>query len=590
MDRSPHPPEAAHREPSAVMFGMGLLVVAAIIPLEHEFCVRAGGGRLKDGGTLLDRTLPLSTSSTRRSSSDPAHERGFRRLRAATWGVADATCAMLFRYPVNGSAASRITASSRRSRPAIRRSRATARRTRSRSGRASVSAPGQPVTAANYKRAIDRVLNPAMNSPAPRYLQDVAGVRAAGNQLIVRLTKRVPDFPARMTMPYLCPVPTDLPVAPEGVGGAAPGSGPYYVAEFVRGSRVVLKRNPYYRGTKAAPPRPDRLPDRRPPGDEHAQGRDRPASMSTSPCPRLLDEVAARYGVNKTQFFSVRSPAMFYTVHEHRAAAVPEQPEAPAGGQLRARPDRDAAQCLGAPVRVAHRQLPAARAAGLRDVHPYPVRHPDLAKARALARGHTRSGKAVIYTCDSVLSDASRRRRLVQDALKQIGIDVEIKLFPVDVRDAKIATRGEPFDLADTRLDVAWVDPYQYVDLLLDGRTIQATGNTNLSYFNSPHYNGLIDPAASLSGQRPLRRLRQARRRHRKRRRPDGRVHRSQHPLLRLQPRRLRARPVRRARPRPRRPLPQMRKRPASAQATLLVRGSYCRSLLVAAAPAGHAR
>ena len=48
---------------------------------------------------------------------------------------------------------------------------------------------------------------------------------------------------------------------------------------------------------------------------------------------------------------------------------------------------------------------------------------------------------------------------------------------------------------------VAWVDPYQYVNLLLDGRTIQATGNTNRSYFNSPHYNRLIDRAGSLSGQ-----------------------------------------------------------------------------------------
>ena len=39
---------------------------------------------------------------------------------------------------------------------------------------------------------------------------------------------------------------------------------------------------------------------------------------------------------------------------------------------------------------------------GYRDVHPYPVRYPNLAKAQALAKGHTRSGTAVMYVTDSI--------------------------------------------------------------------------------------------------------------------------------------------------------------------------------------------
>ena len=60
-----------------------------------------------------------------------------------------------------------------------------------------------------------------------------SGVKAAGDRLIIRLTRRASDFPARMTMPYFCPVPKDLPIDPEGVGAPLPGSGPYYIAEFV---------------------------------------------------------------------------------------------------------------------------------------------------------------------------------------------------------------------------------------------------------------------------------------------------------------------------------------------------------------------
>src|SRR5215211_8006744 len=90
-----------------------------------------------------------------------------------------------------------------------------------------------------------------MKSPGADYLQEVKSVKAAGTKLIVHLKKRVPDFPARMTMPYLCPVPTALPIDPEGVPAPLAGSGPYYVAEFVRAKQVVLKRNPVYRASRS---------------------------------------------------------------------------------------------------------------------------------------------------------------------------------------------------------------------------------------------------------------------------------------------------------------------------------------------------
>ena len=79
-----------------------------------------------------------------------------------------------------------------------------------------------------------------MKSPAAQYLQEVvgakavlrgaartaAGVKVAGDRLIIRLTKRASDFPARMTMPYFCPVPTDLPIDTGRRRGAAPGLRP----------------------------------------------------------------------------------------------------------------------------------------------------------------------------------------------------------------------------------------------------------------------------------------------------------------------------------------------------------------------------
>jgi ABC-type transport system substrate-binding protein len=414
------------------------------------------------------------------------------------WGVEDATCAMLLRYPVSSPPVVRynLVPEVATGYPAVSRDGKTYTFSIRKGFRFST---GEPVTAANYAHAFDRVLDRAMNSPAARYLQDVAGVKAVGRYLIIRLTKRVPDFPARMTMPYLCPVPTDLPAAPEGVGAPLPGSGPYYVASFVRGSRVILKRNSNYRGTR--PHHLDQLVvqvgDDQVTNNHKVEAGDVDVDLNVPLA--TLDEIAAKYGVNKSQFFSVRSADMFYLLMNN------ERPLFKNNRRLRKAVnfavDRTAyLNVFGGPFGSRTDSYLPAGLPGYQSVHPYPVRHPNLERGRALARGHTRSGKAVFYACDSILIRCLPHAQLIQYELKQIGIDVEIKQFPVVAYNDKVATRGEPFDLSDVLVNVAWVDPSQYVDQLLDGRTIRATGNTNRSYFNSPHYNKLIDRAGALSG------------------------------------------------------------------------------------------
>ena len=69
-------------------------------------------------------------------------------------------------------------------------------------------------------------------------------------RLQIRLTSPLGDFLQRLTLPFFCPVLPGTPVDPRGVAPA--GSGPYYVAEHVVNQRVVLKRNPFYRGNRPA--------------------------------------------------------------------------------------------------------------------------------------------------------------------------------------------------------------------------------------------------------------------------------------------------------------------------------------------------
>jgi ABC-type transport system substrate-binding protein len=472
----------------ALTLGLGLLVAAA----------SAGHRSAKDGGTLMIESRAVDFIDPA-LVSDPANSAACGDCTIAMWSVADATCAMLLRYPVSARPVVNynLLPEVATGYPALSRDGRTYTFTIRKGFRFST---GAPVTAANFVRTFQRVLEPAMKSPAAPYLQEVADVKAAGNQLIVRLTKRVPDFPARMTMPNLCPVPTDLPIVPEGVPAPLPGSGPYYVAEFVRNNRVVLKRNPFYRG--ARPHHVDRLVvrvDVDPFVTSHkVETGDADVDLYV-PLP-VLAEIIAKHGINKSRFFSFPAADMFYTLMNTEQPLFRNNPKLRQAVNFAI--DRTAMlRVYGVDAGSRTDSYLPRGLPGYQDVHPYPVKYPDLAKARALANGHTGSGKAVMYVSDRVPCVCLGHAQVVQYALKQIGIDVQLKLFPTNIREAKISTRGEPFDLANLRLDVAWVDPYQYVDLLLDGRKIQATGNTNRSYFNSSHYNRLMDRAARLSGQ-----------------------------------------------------------------------------------------
>jgi ABC-type transport system substrate-binding protein len=479
--------------------GSGLLGPAAL-----EAPASPAQSAIRSGGTLLIAVPDLDFIDPALAQPPDAP------FNLAAWPVEDATCALLMRYavgpsPIRYDLVPEVAAGY----PRVSRDGKTYTFTIRKGYRFS---DGTAVTGQSYASAISRLLNPSMQSPAAPYLEEIvggeavqqgkvqspSGVKVSGNRLSITLTKPLPDLPARMTMPYLCPVPANLPIDPEGVGAPLPGSGPFYIAEFVRGSHVTLMPNRFYRGPRAR--HLDRIV---------VQIGDDPETISRKveadqadldllvPVDRRA-ELVARYGVNKTRFFSFGAPVMFYVVMNT------ERPLFRNNVKLRQAVnfaiDRHALLAAIGPVgSVTDDYLPRV-SPGYVDAHVYPLKHPDLKKARALARGRTRSGKAVMYVRSSLLTAGRLLGPIVQYNLKQIGIEVEIKEFPNAVIVTKTGTRGEPFDLLIDRRDVAWVDPSQFVRPLLDGRTIEATGNTNRSYFNSALYNRAMDQVDRLSG------------------------------------------------------------------------------------------
>jgi peptide/nickel transport system substrate-binding protein len=142
---------------------------------------------------------------------------------------------------------------------------------------------------------------------------------------------------------------------------------------------------------------------------------------------------------------------------------------------------------------------------GYRDAKIYPlvgVNNASLTRARALAQGSTRDGKAVLYTFNNAPGPGIAQ--VVQFNLRQIGIDVEIKTYDRVVQHEKSATRGEPFDITIEGWGADYADPYNFLNVLLDGRRIQAANNVNTSYFNDPAYNRRMEQVSRLSGDARL--------------------------------------------------------------------------------------
>src|SRR5262249_31967428 len=112
--------------------------------------------------------------------------------------------------------------------------------------------------------------------------------------------------------------------------------------------------------------------------------------------------------------------------------------------------------------------------------------------------GTNNKGTATMYTCNS--SPCPETAQIVQQNLKQIGINVDVKTFERAVQFTKEGTKGEPFDIAYEGWIADYDDPYDFINVLLDGNSIQKSNNVNFSYFDDPSYNKKMEEAAGLAG------------------------------------------------------------------------------------------
>ena len=485
---------------AAAVLGAGVLVGASVAsPAGGGAPAKAGSGEAKRGGTLR-----VNLSTTDFEYVDPALA-----YDAYGWGVLYMTNLMLLNYPDKPAPeGSRLVPDAAVGFPRVSRDGKTYTFTLRNGLRFS---DGSAVTAAAFKRAFERAADPKQASPAIAFMHDVVGadarnegkagsvtgISAKGQTLSIRLTQANPTFLAEIAMPFFAAVKPSMPVDPKGLS-VYPSAGPYRIASRSIGSQLVLERNPFYKGDR--PANADRILITTNTDQNQSLLQVRAGQVDYDVFglpPTAHDDLSSQYGVmkggNGRYFVNTGINTTYLALNTSRTALA----------KLSLRKAVNFAIDRPSMLRVAGKyagkrtdQILPPNVQGFRDVKLYPIRGADPVKARDLAGG-AKDNIDLLYTTSPT---SVARAQIIKYNLEQIGLTVTLKPQPFGVAIRTAGTRGSEFDMFLIAWFADYPDPYDFINVLLDGQNIQPANNSNYAYWNSPKYNKLMTDAAKLSG------------------------------------------------------------------------------------------
>ena len=377
---------------------------------------------------------------------------------------------------------------------------------------------GKPVNAQSFADAINRFANPKMQSTGVQFLDviqgaaevlagkatKVSGVKVAGTKLTMQLTRPSPDILARLAMPFFQAIDPTLAgqIDANGINTYA-SCGPYFISARTPNRSITLKRNPNYKGGRLANADTIQVNIGNDVQVEYQDTLNGTTDYASGGIPATeWKNVVAKYGLNKKDGRVQVRPLLDvrYVAMNHSRPLFKDNP-----GLAKAvnwTVDRQAFSAQGGYLygKRTGQVLPPGML-GYKQQNFYPVRVTagSLAQAKKLAAGNTRDGKAILWAANT--GTAPLQAQLVQYNLKQIGIDAEVKLLP---RAQQFTNAGNPktndYDMTIERWGADYADPYDFINILLDGNQVTNPQQNNYAYFNIAKYNKQMMAASLLVG------------------------------------------------------------------------------------------
>jgi peptide/nickel transport system substrate-binding protein len=378
---------------------------------------------------------------------------------------------------------------------------------------------GTPITAANYKHTFMRVLNPNVGSPLASFLTDpvsvnivgalnyntngkgsVAGIQTKGKYtFIIKLVKANALLPTLVALPPTGAEPLNLPLKPiTSAPKQLPSGGRYYVAKYTPDRLIQIRKNKFYKPLGAAA-MPGNVA-----GFDYTIGVQQDQALllinkgqsdwaADGLTPSAWGPLFAKYGTKgRAQVFATSvsdyavmntSKGVFANLNARKAVNY---------GINR----KSLVKIRGPKAGFPQCSLLTPAIPGYKKCTVYPLNKQDTSKARSLANGHT-GHINYWYTASTT---GTLIQRLASSQLNAVGFNnIDYKPFQSGLFSA-LGKKGNDYDFAIIGWSADFPDPYDYINKLLSGQTIQDVQNNNVSYFNNPTANKQMAHAAQLKG------------------------------------------------------------------------------------------
>lgn len=376
---------------------------------------------------------------------------------------------------------------------------------------------GTPITAKDFKYAVERSLDPQLRLGTDFLIQYIEGaekyqgiykdpnglasVTAPDDKTIVfKLVRPVAGFDQVVAMNVLTPFPKDKVTSINQLDEKPISSGPYKVESYQRGSKLTLVRNDKW--TADTDTERTALPDK----FEFLFGMDANTIDQRMISAMGPDQNAVASSTNPLQASSLPNVENQAAI---KARTVKDQPNCTTylGMNMTKKPldDLKVRQAISYAINKQQVQtatggpqlaqfasemlLPTTPGYEEFDLYPTPNNAGDVAKAKQLLAEAGHPNGFTLKMDVRALPKWQAQAEAVQDSLKQVGITVELNVIESSTYYQTIGTPAKQNDIAIT----GWCSPWQNGEPLLaplfDGARIYPTGNYNLAQLNDPAIN-----------------------------------------------------------------------------------------------------
>ena len=272
-------------------------------------------------------------------------------------------------------------------------------------------------------------------------------------------------------------------------------AGPYYIASRDPGKTTVLMRNKYYKGSRPANPDEIIFTSNTDQDQSLLQTKAGQTDLDMSGVPPTA---AASLGTpNKGQFKVGPTSCVIYALLNTARAPT---------NSLAVRKainwgiDRPALlRLLGKYAGARTDQILVPGIPGYKPYKIYAFAGANVAKAKSVG-GAALASAGPLNVIHSTSAAGVAGAQQMEFNLKQMGLNYNDVPTPGTVYYNTLETKGTSYNLARAGWCADYFDPFDYINVLLDGRSIQANNNTDMAYLQAPKLNAQMDAAAAKSG------------------------------------------------------------------------------------------